>query len=183
LPASIQVWEDLGPDVLSGVEALGFVASAWRIPVMVMDPIPDEGPAAPAGIEIRVGGPELGEDLHTAVSSGPGYRALFGPSVMADPRVRLAVAYLDGEPVSSATAMRGGGAVGVYAVGTVEHARRRGIGRAATWAALMAGAAAWHEPVAILQSSALGELVYRSMGFETVTRYVYFERPRVQDAS
>lgn len=177
LPASIQVREDLDPRILDAAVSLGFEAEAWRIPVMVLDRIPREAPPAPAGVAIRIGGVEIGNDMHDAISSGPGYRALFGPGVMANPEVRMAVAYLDGEPVAAATAMRGAGAIGIYAVGTRERARRRGIGRAVTWAAILAGAQAWGDRVAILQSSEPGEPVYRSMGFEAVTRYVYLERP------
>ena len=40
LPVSVQVREDVGPEVGAAVEELGMVADSWRTPVMVLDPIP-----------------------------------------------------------------------------------------------------------------------------------------------
>jgi ribosomal protein S18 acetylase RimI-like enzyme len=127
---------------------------------------------------IRIGGAELLDDWHAAIESSEVFRGLFGPTLVADPRVRLAVGYLAGEPVSAAAAVHSGRTLGVYAVATVERARRRGIGRAVTWAAIEAGANAWESTIAVLQSSEMGVPVYRSMGFEEVARYVEFDRPK-----
>jgi predicted GNAT family N-acyltransferase len=60
----------------------------------------------------------------------------------------------------------------------VERARRRGIGRAVTWAAIDAGRTAWDSEIAILQSSEMGAAVYRSMGFEEISRYIWLDRPK-----
>jgi len=98
--------------------------------------------------------------------------------MMADDRVLAVVAYVAGEPVSCAAAIRSGSTVGIYAVATVELARRRGYGRATTWAAIDAGRNAWHGTTAILQSSEAGVPVYRSLGFVTVGRYVEYARPK-----
>ncbi|HEV8490270.1 MAG TPA: hypothetical protein VGQ58_10840, partial [Candidatus Limnocylindrales bacterium] len=75
-----------------------------------------------------------------------------------------------------------GETLGIYAVGTLAHARRRGYGRAVTWAVLEAGATAWGSRQAILQSSQMGVPVYRSMGFETVGAFTTFERPTPETA-
>jgi GNAT superfamily N-acetyltransferase len=144
---------------------------------MVLEPIPLT-PSAPPGIVVTIGGAELFDDLHAALGSGETFRRVFGPALVADPSVRLAVGYFAGEPVSGAAAVRTEQTIGVYAVGTVKGARRRGIGRAVTWAAIDAGRAAWGGSIAILQSSEMGIPVYRSMGFEEVSRYVGFERPK-----
>jgi len=97
--------------------------------------------------------------------------------VISDPAVRLAVAYLDGEPVSCGAAIRSGSTIGVYAVATIERARRQGIGGAVSWAAIDAGRAAWEGTIAVLQSSEIGLSVYRAMGFEKVAGYYLYARP------
>jgi GNAT superfamily N-acetyltransferase len=177
LPVSVQLRDDGDPAIGTAVEALGFVAGPWAMPVMVLEPIGPPSPA-PEDVAIRIGGAELLDDWHAAIESSDLFRDLFGPALIADPRVRLAVGYLAGEPVSAAAAVRSGRTLGVYAVATVERARRRGIGRAVTWAAIEAGATAWRSTIAVLQSSEMGVPVYRSMGFEEVARYVEYDRPK-----
>ena len=176
LPASFQVRSDVDPRVRAAVEALGIVADTWATPVMMLEPIPP-GPPAPPGVVITTGGSELFDDWHAALGSRETFRRVFGPAVVADPSVRLAVGYLAGEPVSGAAAIRTERTIGIYAVGTIEAARRRGIGRAVTWAAIDAGRAAWGGTMAVLQSSEIGLGVYRSMGFEKVAGYFLYARP------
>jgi GNAT superfamily N-acetyltransferase len=180
LPVCVQVREDLDPAIRTAVEELGLVADPSPTPVMALEPIPAAATVSspPDGVEIRTGGRELLEDWHEAIESGAAFRRLFGPSLGADPSVRLAVAYLDSVPVAGAAAIASGSTVGVYSVGTVERARRQGIGRAVTWAAIRAGQAAWGSTIAILQSSEMGRPVYRSMGFDELSRYIEFERPK-----
>lgn len=91
-----------------------------------------------------------------------GLRAVgFGPTFAADHYLGV----LDGRPVASASLFRGAGVAGVYNVAVREGARGRGIGTAVTLAAL-ADARAEGFRVAVLQASALGHGVYRSLGFE-----------------
>jgi ribosomal protein S18 acetylase RimI-like enzyme len=142
---------------------------------MVLEPIPPR-PPAPAGVEIRTGGAELCEPLWMALGGGQLIRRLFNTSWAADPRVRLAVVLDDGEPVAAATAMRSGSTTGIYSVGTVEGARRRGYGRAVTWAAIGASVDAWGSEIAILTSTAMAVSLYRSMGFEQIGRVHIYER-------
>jgi ribosomal protein S18 acetylase RimI-like enzyme len=177
LPVSVQIGSDLDADVRAAVEALGLVADPWATPVMGLEPISQAQPAPP-GIVLRTGGRELFDDFHAAIESGELFRRIFGPSLVADPRVRLAVGYLDGAPVSGAAAIGAERTVGIYSVGTREPARRRGIGRAVTWAAIGAGRDAWGSEIAILQSSEMGASLYHSMGFEEIGRYIEFERPK-----
>jgi GNAT superfamily N-acetyltransferase len=177
LPASVQARDDVDTTVRPMLEALGLVADPSPTPAMVLEPI-GPAPAAPVDLEIRIDGRELLQDWHAALESGAVFRRIFGRDLVADQRVRLAVGYLDGQPVSSAAAIRSGATIGVYAVATVERARRRGIGRAVTWAAIDAARSAWGGTIAILQSSDMGLSVYRSMGFEEVARYTEYQRPK-----
>jgi GNAT superfamily N-acetyltransferase len=177
LPASVQIRQDLDVGLRAAVEELGLIGEEWLTPVMVLEPIP-AAPAPPGDIIIRVGGAELFDDLHAAIESGAVFQRIFGRGLLDDPRVRVAIGYLDDEPVSGATVIRSGATLGIYAVATKERARRRGIGRAVTWAAIDAGRTAWRSKIAILQSSELGVPVYRSMGFEEIARYLEYERPK-----
>ena len=176
LPASVQVSSAVGGGVRAALGELGMAADSWASPAMVLEPIPVT-PPPPAGVAIRVGGADLFDDWHAATESGQTFRRIFGPAFMDDPAARFAVGYLDGLPVSAAAAIRSGSTVGIYSVATQERARRRGIGRAVTWAAIEAGAAAWSGTIAVLQSSELGLTVYRSMGFEEIATYTAYQRP------
>jgi GNAT superfamily N-acetyltransferase len=158
------------------LESRGFAADDELGQVMALSPIPP-APAPPGSVRIRVGGPELGDAWHQALESGERFRRTFGPALLADPAVRIAVADLDGTPVAAAAAIRSAATLGIYAVGTVEPARRRGFGRAVTWAAIESGAAAWGSTVAILQSSEMGVPLYRSMGFADIGTITLFMRP------
>jgi GNAT superfamily N-acetyltransferase len=128
-------------------------------------------------VEIRLGGADLFDDMHAVLGSSATFRRIFGPELLGDPGVCVAVGYLDGEPVSAATAIRSASTLGIYAVATIERARRRGIGRAVTWAAIEAGRSTWGSRIAVLQSSEMGLPVYASMGFVEVARYIAYERP------
>jgi len=174
LPVSIHVRDDVGPDVEASLRERGFHAEAWSTPVMVLEPIPTVPVPNLDGVTLRAGGAELNDDLHAALESGDAFRRMFGPALLSDPSVRIAIAYLRGEPVAAAVAIRSGVVAGIYVVWTQERARRRGIGRAVTWAAIEAGRRAWNVTIAILQSSEMGLPVYRSMGFEEVARYAAY---------
>jgi GNAT superfamily N-acetyltransferase len=179
LPVSVQLADPVDSSIDFGLRSAGLTDDPWRTPVMVLDPIPARAAFdVPAGLEIRIGGSELRDDFHAANESGPMFREILGARFMADDRVLAAVAYEDGEPVSCATAIRSGSTVGIYAVATLERARRRGYGRAVTWAAIEAGRSTWDGTMAVLQSSEAGVPVYASLGFERVGRYVEYLRPR-----
>ncbi len=74
------------------------------------------------------------------------------------------LAHLDNEPVATATALTTGDTCGIYFVFTRDRARRRGIGAAVTRHALIESGAS----LGVLGASAMGEPVYRRLGFETV---------------
>jgi GNAT superfamily N-acetyltransferase len=101
--------------------------------------------------------------------------ALYSRSFVADPDVQLFLARLEGRPVGKSLAIRSAGASGVYDVGTVKSARRRGVGSALTWAAVTAGRG-WGFDAIVLQSSQMGLSIYTAMGFRTVVPYTTFTK-------
>ncbi|SFJ70570.1 Acetyltransferase (GNAT) domain-containing protein [Paenibacillus sp. UNC496MF] len=80
------------------------------------------------------------------------------------PAFRHYVGFADGRPAAAATAFRDGETIGIYNVATLDGYRRRGLGTALTAHALREGQAAGAR-LAVLQSSRMGEGVYRSLGF------------------
>jgi len=103
--------------------------------------------------------------------ASPEQGALIEPSIISD-EFRVWVGFVDGRPVSTATAYVGDGFVGVYAVATAADARGRGYGDALTWEATM------YRPdlPATLQASPMGRPVYEGMGYRTVTDFTVWGR-------
>ena len=66
---------------------------------------------------------------------------------------------------------------GIYAVGTLPEARRRGVGTAATWAAVAAGRD-WGCDTIVLRRARWAFPMYQEMGFRTVVRYTTFRPSR-----
>jgi hypothetical protein len=95
--------------------------------------------------------------------------------VLAAPHLVALVAYDADEPVAAAMTLLTHGIAGIYWVGTVEKARRSGLGAAVTAAvtniAFDRGAAA-----VTLQASVMGEPVYRALGYRSLYRYVDWVR-------
>jgi ribosomal protein S18 acetylase RimI-like enzyme len=85
------------------------------------------------------------------------------------------LATIDGEPLATASVLLGGGVAGLYHVGTLPHARGRGLGRAVTVAALLAARDRGFTS-AVLQSSAEAFGLYRSLGFHTVAEVAAYEK-------
>ena len=79
----------------------------------------------------------------------------------------LLVGHVSGVPVATALAFSGGGAVGLYGIGTVPDRRGRGYGAALTLAAMEWGRARG-ERLAVLQATSAGFPVYERLGFRTV---------------
>jgi hypothetical protein len=76
----------------------------------------------------------------------------------------------NGRPASTAVAYRGHSGLGIFNVATPAQWRGRGYGGAVTSRAVADGLAAGAD-FAYLQSSAMGEPVYRRLGFEQVSTY------------
>ena len=97
-----------------------------------------------------------------------------GPGLLADHHVRAFTAWLDRDPVGEAFAYRTEATVGIFGVGVLAEARRRGIGAALTGAAARAfGEAA---DLAWLQPSTMAEGLYERLGFRTVSRWEVWAR-------
>jgi ribosomal protein S18 acetylase RimI-like enzyme len=91
----------------------------------------------------------------------------------------LLVAGLDGEAVATAMAFDFDGDCGIYNVGTLDHARRRGLGTALTELhvhdALDRGCT-----TASLQSTPMAEGIYRRLGFRDLGRIIEYVPPRAR---
>jgi GNAT superfamily N-acetyltransferase len=110
---------------------------------------------------VGVLGQGFGEGPHEAAWAGKMYRRLgYGPGR----RWRHWIAHLESEPVATATALTSGNICGIYFVFTLPAARKRGIGAAITRHVLLNSGAT----IGVLGASAMGEPVYRRLGFETV---------------
>jgi GNAT superfamily N-acetyltransferase len=79
--------------------------------------------------------------------------------------------YCGNVAVTSAATLSTDAAVGVYAVGTPPTHRRKGFAEAIVRQALAEAAGAGRS---VLESSEAGLLLYRAMGYRTVTRYAVF---------
>jgi len=89
--------------------------------------------------------------------------------------IRAFVASVNGAPASSAMLLEWAGVAGLYNVGTLPEFRGRGLGTIVSIAALEAGRADGY-PIGVLQATAMGEPVYRAMGFEERCRFSFAVR-------
>jgi GNAT superfamily N-acetyltransferase len=102
------------------------------------------------------------------------------PGLLGEPCDRndlaLTVAWFKGEPVASALTFELAGDCGIYNVGTVPHARRRGLATALT-AHLLQEARASGCDSASLQSTPMAERVYAAAGFRDFGRFLEYVPP------
>jgi hypothetical protein len=181
VPCRLWAREDLAASVAEVAAAAGLVSEAQPMPGMLLRPVPMPPPPAP-GVSTETIDSLDGLRRYRGIIEGQGVSPdvaarLIPDSVLADPDVILVAASLDGHPVATALAFRTGDTAGVYNVGTLAAARRRGVGTAVTWRAVEA-AHAWRSERVVLQSSAMGEPVYRAMGFREVVSYRIFRLAR-----
>ena len=177
VPYRLWIHEELTDPLASRARQRGMEQDAWLVPQMVLRPSPEQ-PTPAAGVRVRSvsDGPSVAEFRRVVIEDGMSEdvaRRLFSDSFAADPDVGLVIAYLDDRAVGTSLAIRTGGVAGVYAVGTLRDARRRGVGSAATWAAVATGRALGCDRI-VLQASEMGFPVYEEMGFRTVIRYALF---------
>jgi len=91
-----------------------------------------------------------------------------------DSGVRLLVARKDGQPVGTGLIFAQGGIAGLHMVGVVPEARRKGIARK-IMLRLLDDARARGFGLATLQASAMGEGLYRGLGFRPQGRILNFQ--------
>ncbi len=94
------------------------------------------------------------------------YEQLLRASLHADSTLTAFVAYADRLPVACALLHGGGGAAGIYQVGTIPAVRRRGYGTAVTAAAVLYAEKRGYD-VSVLIATQMGRSVYEKMGFQT----------------
>jgi N-acetylglutamate synthase len=176
LPFRVWIDEERAPGAAESALTCGLRRTGAMYPGMVLHPVPDIPMAAPGVSVVPVNEGNLAEHHAVRVASGMTLelaRRMYTASFAFDPDVRLFTARLEGEPVGGSVAIRTGDVSGVYAVGTIARARRRGIGTAASWAAVATGRA-WGSETVVLQASELGLPIYSAMGFRTVVSYSEF---------
>jgi ribosomal protein S18 acetylase RimI-like enzyme len=166
-------------DLLEAAERAGF-QSVHEMPAMTLGERAAE-PALAEGVELRrLGSPEDAEDYWRIAKAAYASNG-FPPEVFGfyDGLEQLTapggdaaafLADLDGEPAGIAMTIVNHGVAGIYWVGSLGEARRRGIGRAVTAAATNAGFDLGGD-FASLQASPKGEPIYRAMGYETIYAY------------
>ena len=120
--------------------------------------------AAPEAIELELVEPDL-TDFHRAVGMPPGLFAELDPA-----GAEVYLARFEGADAASLLAFDHGGDCGIYNLATVPSARRRGLGTALT-AHAVAAARERGCATASLQSTAMAEALYASLGFRDLGRF------------
>jgi len=183
-PCWIELRADRTPAIRAAAVGLGFMRED-TYPGMVATPqeirLPGfggpqisrvEGPSAIAeAIDVAAAGFEAPREL---------FAALYTPAVLAVPGLSVYLLRIGGRAVSTATAWLGDGAVGIFNVATPPAERGHGYGTLITAHAAWEGFAAGAD-LAWLQASAMGEPVYRRMGFRQVETYEVLGRPAAAD--
>ena len=148
-------------------------------PLMVRPPAPFSAAATGLRIIEAHDEPALRDFDEAMIRGYPIPELAFPADRITDERVlggpmRYFVGYEDGRPVACAATYVGVREVGVYMVATLPEARGKGYGAAITAAAI---AAAPNLP-AVLQASDLGQPVYRRLGFQDISSYTLWYKPR-----
>ncbi len=183
LPCWISARSELAPASRAEATRIGFVEDE-TLPAMVATP--GELVAAARGndppAEVVVVREEDGlREAHELAAAGFGappemIAAVFTREVLAVPGLSIVVAHAGGRAVATATGFLADGSVGIFNVATPAEHRGHGYATAATARAVLDGFAAGAD-LAWLQASAMGEPVYRRMGFRQVGTYVIMGRP------
>ena len=166
------------------LEAPAAIAVAQRLGLIEREEIPGmllrREDFAPVAAECDVERDAFG-DAQTLVADAFGvprewFDELYDPESVARYGGRVYVLREDGRAVSTAVAVDITDGVGIFNVATPTAERGRGLGAAVTSCAVADGFAAGRT-YAFLQTSALGESVYRRLGFEHAGMYTLAFRP------
>jgi ribosomal protein S18 acetylase RimI-like enzyme len=162
------------PGVEAAIREAGLVrVEAWPAMAAAIADLDDVRPSR--GVDIRaVSTPEELEALRrveaSAFGTAPAVAERFiGPRLLADDRVAAFLATSGSEPVGQAVGYRAEDTVGVFGVGVIERARRRGTGAALTVRA--ARAFGDRADIAWLQPSEMARRLYEELGFRTVSEW------------
>ncbi len=98
-------------------------------------------------------------------------RQIYGSANTWAGELRGYVGFVGGNPVTTAATLATGGAVGLYAVGTLPVCQKRGYGEAIVRCALAEACAASGIERCVLESTRAGLRLYRRLGYKAVTRY------------
>jgi GNAT superfamily N-acetyltransferase len=157
----------------AGAVEQALVSGGWVMdeeePALVLLNIPESAPPAPTGLHIRRVANE--QDFEAFMSLGRTPASIL-PSLAAalDPDVSLLLGELDGRLVATSRLVCLRDIAEITGVVTDPAYRRRGLGTAMTWAAVMAGAARGCT-TATLTATEMGYPVYVKMGFVPVCTF------------
>jgi ribosomal protein S18 acetylase RimI-like enzyme len=180
VPCGVQLRATRHRDVEAEAERLGFTA---RIPMPGMAVSAEElADARAPGLEISRAADEKGlADAARVAAAGSGaplalMRPLYAPAFLRLAGSAVYVGRVDGETVTTAIGYQTGTDVAIFSVGTPPEHRRRGYGGAIT---AHAARAAFENgaDLAWLQTSEIGESVYRRLGFRHVELHFLLHRP------
>jgi len=182
------VWTRSGVEedrnLIAAAEAAG-LQSVYEMPEMILERRAQERPLA-QGVELRRVSSAADAAAYWQVAalaySSLGYpKQTFGSFTndngLIAHNISAFLAYLDGQPVGIAMTIVSHGVAGIYWVGCVEKARRRGLGWSITAAAVNAGFDLGAE-IASLQASPMGESLYSAIGFKPVFTYRLLMAPK-----
>jgi GNAT superfamily N-acetyltransferase len=116
---------------------------------------------------------ETGEEVREAGPLG-----MHHPGTLSDPRMRYFVGRVDGRVVTSSIAYIGDDVVGIYGVSTLPEHRRRGYGKAITWAAAMSAPGL----DVVVSPDPMARGIESELGFRKIAEYTPWSREPEQKA-
>jgi N-acetylglutamate synthase len=184
VPCGVVVREGRHPAVEAQVAELELTE---RDPMPGMTVAPDELADPPvSGLEIVLVEDEDGlvEAARTAAAGDAAaaevLRPLYAPEILELAGNRVYLGRVDGETLATAIGYQTGRDVAIFSVATLPDHRRRGYGAAISAHACREGFANGAD-LAWLQTSPIGESVYRALGFRHTVTHLMLGRPRSRD--
>ena len=173
-PFAVVVESETAADIEGFLQRQGWTLDEEEV-AMVLTPIPDPPPSPP---DLHIEMVATDKSYRDFMRVVPGNR-FWVPSLEAatDPDVGLLLGYVEGEPVVTSRLVRYREVAEITAVQVLETYRRRGYGRALTWAAIAEGRRRGCKTV-ILTATEMGYPLYLGMGFEEICAYRTYLPPR-----